>query len=77
MSMRLCESVEKVGLLKFKGMMLILLKKEGSQLSKSNGEDADTAGWAGFTSQSVVLNRNLGLCLLLVIRSAKKACLIS
>ena len=47
--------------------MLILLRKEDSQLSQSNGEEADTVGQAGFTSQSVVLNRNLGLCLLLVI----------
>ena len=65
------ESVETVGLLKLERMMLILLRKEDSQLSQSDGEEADTMGWAGFTSWSIVLNRNLGLCLLLVIRSEK------
>ena len=37
--------------------MLILLRKADSQLSQSNGDEADTVGWAGFTSQSIVLNR--------------------
>ena len=51
------ESLEKVGLLKLEQMMLILLRKADSQLSQSNGDEADTVGWAGFTSQSIVLNR--------------------